>query len=150
MCNWPACKHCVLLITSRRAGGRAWVIDLCGSQYGIHHVLHDWPQYCNLFVQRVSSRAPLGSAKAFIHRHGQLRGLPILAYGLVGRAVQPLDAAIDVWETQNLPLSQLRAVDDATFFQHKASLLHALSVPVQHFVSSNDFTELVRTERSFV
>lgn len=65
-CNSPAYKHQVLRIKSRQAGNKAWVIDLCGAQYGILSPFHEWTQYSAQFVQREDAPYPLGFTQSLI------------------------------------------------------------------------------------
>ena len=142
--NYPGYTHQVLFIKSRRASNKAWVIDLCGAQYGLYESLSEWVQYADDFVESVSSSSPLGTTKQSIDQKGQNRGKDALSYGLVGRAAQALDAATTTWEEHNGTLSRMRSLPDAAYQQQKTDLLQAVSNAVRTFVATNDFTALVR------
>ena len=150
MFNYPAYKHQVLLVRSRRASGKEWVFDLCGAQYGIYQNFGEWRQYDNDFVQRVSSRSDSGTCKQRLESLAQNRGMPVLVYGVVGRAAQALDAATTTWEAQHGPVSRMRSLTGAAYDQEKASLLQSLSNAVRSFVATNDFSALVRREKKAV
>ncbi|KAJ4339089.1 hypothetical protein N0V87_003524 [Didymella glomerata] len=149
MCNWPAYKHQVLRIKSRQAGNKTWVIDLCGAQYGILSPFHEWVQYRAQYVQREDALFPLGFTQSLFTQLSQLRGLPALTYGLVGRAAHVLNGTANVWDTLNVPLSRLRTLDTAAFDQQKTSLLSALDRSVRSFVSSNNFTADAHREKQY-
>lgn len=51
-----------------------------------------------------------------------------------------LDMTANVWDTMDIQLSRLRALDVTTLDQQKSSLLNALDRVVCGFVTSNDFT----------
>lgn len=147
--NWPAYTHRVLRICSRRAGRKEWVIDLSGAQYGILSPFHEWAEYRAQYVQREDGLFPFGFTKSLLDRLARLRGNPALTYGLVGRAAQVFNGAADVWETQNIALSQLRTLNGAAFDHQKTSLLSALDGAVRNFISSNSFVAVVRRERQY-
>lgn len=149
MSNWPAFKHDLLRVRSRRTGGKEWVIDLCGAQYGIYRPFDEWTQYSTQYVQRRVGRYPSGFTRSMFTRLSQLRGIPALIYGLVDRAAQAFNVAMNTWEAQNIPLSQLRTLNGAAFSQQKASLLDALNTAVRNFIAMNDFTAVVRRERQY-
>lgn len=150
MYNYPAYTHQVLLVRSRRASRKEWVFDLCGAQYGLYQNFSEWLQYANDFVQRLSSRSRPGICKQRLGSLAQNRGMPVLTYGLVGRAAQALDAATTTWEAQHGPVSRMRSLTGAAYDQEKASLLQSLSNAVRTFVATNDFTALVRREKQAV
>lgn len=150
MSNHPTYKHAVLMIRSRRASKKEWVIDLCGAQYGLYQSLSEWQQYADDFVQNLSSRSRPGAAKQMLESKAQDRGVPALTYGLAGRATQALDAATTTWVSQQGPLSRLRSLPGAAYQQQKASLLQSLSTAVRTFVATNDFAALVRGEKQSV
>ena len=147
--NYPECKHKVLLIRSRRASRKEWVIDICGAQYGLYQNFSDWLQYADDFVERVSDRSRPGTAKQKLELLAQNGGTKTLSYGLVGRAAQALDAATTTWEAANGPVSRIRSLRGQVYDNQKASLLQSLSSAVRVFIATNDFTELVRREKQF-
>lgn len=147
MSNWPAFKHHVLRIRSRRAGNKEWIIDLCGGQYGICSPFHEWSTYSSQFVEAADALFPLGTAQSLFASLSQLRGIPALTYGLVGRAAHALNVGLDAWETQNGPVSKLRALNGVAFHQEKTNLLAALDQAVRGFVTTNNFTAITYQER---
>lgn len=150
MSNYPGFKHAVLLIRSRRATRKEWVIDLCGAQYGLYQGFSEWLQYENNFVKRLSGRSHPSTAKQLINALAQNRGMPALTYGLIGRAAQAFDAATTIWEVQHGPVSRMRSLPASAYQQQKVSLLQSLSNAVCTFVASNDFKALVRREKQSV
>ena len=147
--NYPEFKHKVLLIRSRRASRKEWVIDVCGAQYGIYQNFSEWLQYKGAFVARISDRSCRGTAKQMLESMAQNRGVTALTYGLVGRAAQALDAATTTWEAANGPVSRIRSLLGQAYDNEKASLFQSLNSAVRNFVATNDFTELVRSEKQF-
>lgn len=141
-------SHGVLSVRSRRPGNRQWIIDICGAQYGIYQPLHDGAQYFSQYVQTIRQRHAFGHTQTMFANLAQTRGAVALLYGLGGRAAQALNTAMNTWESQNWPISQLRSLDGAAYEQQKASLLSALDNAVRTFVATNDFTALVRRERT--
>ena len=146
MSNHTDNEHAVLLIRSRRATRKEWVIDLCGAQYGSYQVFSKRLQSDNNLIARFRP----GTFKQMLESRAQKRGMPALTYGLVGRAAQALDAAIITWEAQHGPVSRMRSLTGAAYDQEKASLLQSLSNAVRTFVATNDFSALVRREKQAV
>lgn len=144
-----AYSHSVLHVKSRRPGGKAWVFDLCGAQYGIYQPFHDSAQYYHQYVRSQREIHALGHTRAKFAAMAQIRGNPALLYGLVGRAARVLDTAVSAWETQHAPLSQIRNLSDDAFEAEKATLLNALDSAVRNFIGTNDFTALVQSERRY-
>lgn len=145
--NWPGYQHTMLRVKSRKSGKR-WVLDSAGGEYGIVEVVHEWPKYEENFVDKVVSVYGLGANKRILSEVAKVAGIPTLAYGLVGRVAAALDKALIVWETQNQPMSTLRALNDAAFTEKKASLLDVFDKAVRTFISMNDFADVVRKAKA--
>jgi hypothetical protein len=147
--NWPAYRHNILRITSRRSR-QQWVMDIAGGQYGIYEPFHTWAKYKADFVDEIISVNAVGSNKMKVAALSKVPGVPTLVYGIVGEASEELNKAIHIWEDTNRPLSGLRELSAGETSQQKRSLLDALDKAVHDYMTTNDFEAQVRQAKAHV
>jgi hypothetical protein len=141
--NWPSYQHTMLRVKSRKTG-KYWILDIAGGQYGIVEVVHDWSKYRKDFVDKIVGVFEVGAQKRILSQVAKVPGMPTILHELVGQAAAALDKALVAWETQNQPIASIEALSDTAYTAQKASLLDALDKAVRIFISTNDFSDVVR------
>jgi hypothetical protein len=136
----PEHKHEIFRVTSTKTK-KVWIIDIGGTQFGIHRAMWTWKEYQSPFTQEVDQAFPFGTHKAALKKASEFQGNPTLTCGVSGKIAECLASAVNNdWQAaSDFTLSQMVALHEEHFNRAKLELLKFMNGVVRIFVHTNNF-----------
>lgn len=124
-------------------------MDICGSQSGIYEPLWKFTDYNKNFTKSVQEVCFFGWNRLFMSLLPKIEGCPAMIHGPPWEAAKAMNKEISRWEAQHMALGELLNLDQHSFEEQKASLLHHMDVTVKDFVGSSDLAERVKAADAY-
>src|SRR4051812_12522614 len=132
-------SHTIVRIKSKTSG-KAWAIDVSGSQYNIHDAAHDWNAYDQKYIKFIGKNHVFGTYKQYINAVSKIEGISGFPYKVGLDAMEVFSAAVAAWKAKSgIKLSDMVVLDGDLFAKAQEELLDATKTAVAKFVLRKNY-----------